>query len=126
MEDDEALREAIALYLREKGCFVENFACVEDASSAGGLELYDAVISDYLLPGEDGLSFLRRVRETSKNVFTILITAFAAWDLSEDAMLAGVDIFIPKPFSALELDSALQRMAERRESEDGDLPLVNG
>ncbi|MBI5343563.1 MAG: response regulator [Deltaproteobacteria bacterium] len=113
IEDDTLLRESLALFLRARGCQVKAFESAEDACRTGNLGDYDAVISDYLLPGENGISLLRRARKASKHPVTILITAYAKADLAEEMRRAGIDAFIPKPFSAEELESALQRLIDR-------------
>jgi len=118
IEDDTLLRESLALFLRARGCQVNAFGSAEDAGRTGNLDGYDAVISDYLLPGENGISVLRRARESSENLVTILITAYAKADLAEEMRRAGIDAFLPKPFSTEELESALQRMIDTKKVAD--------
>ncbi|HEX9204754.1 MAG TPA: response regulator, partial [Candidatus Deferrimicrobiaceae bacterium] len=72
VEDDPLLRDSLALFLRVKGCRVQTFGSAEEAGSVGKLGGFAIVISDFLLPGEDGLSFLRRVRAASKTVITVI------------------------------------------------------
>ena len=112
IEDDALLREALSIFLRVKGCRVETFGSAEDAGEAAKPGMFDIVISDYLLPGEDGLSCLRRIREVSKAVRTMLITAHAREDVRSGARAAGIDNFLLKPFSTDELEAALRRIVE--------------
>lgn len=122
IEDDTLLRESMEFFLREKGCRVKTFESAEDACRNGNLADCDAVISDYLLPGENGISLLRRVRETSKHPVTILITAYSIAELAEEIGRAGIDAFIPKPFSAEELEIALHRLIGRGETANDGFP----
>jgi DNA-binding response OmpR family regulator len=108
IEDDRLLGDALAIYLRVKGCQVVTFRSAEEASEVGNWGDFGVVISDFLLPGEDGLSVLRRARKSSKTITTVLITASGRKDLADRARLAGVDVFLPKPFSAEELEDALR------------------
>ena len=110
VEDDAPLRESLALFLRVKGCHVEAFGSSEDAGDARKLGQFDIVISDYVLPGEDGLSLLRRVREASKTVITVLVTAHGNRDFPEETRRAGIDAYIKKPFSTEELEGVLLRL----------------
>jgi two-component system, OmpR family, response regulator len=109
VEDDALLRESLALFLRVKGCRVETFGSGEEAK-AGNLVGFDVVISDLMLPGDDGLSLLRRVHAASNTVITVLVTAHGNRDFPEETRRAGIDGYIPKPFSTDELEGMLLRL----------------
>jgi DNA-binding response OmpR family regulator len=126
IEDDNLLRESLSFFLRVKGCLVETFECAEDALAAVSPGLFDVVISDLLLPGEDGLSLLRRARQASRTVVTVLITAYGTSNLSEEARQVGVDTLLFKPFSTVELESALQRTIDRGRAVSDGLTEVSG
>lgn len=112
IEDDVLLRKSLEIFLRVRGCRVETFGSAEEAGDAAKPGRFDIVVSDYLLPGENGLSFLRRVREDSGGAGTMLITAHAREDVRGGARAAGIDSFLPKPFSTDELEAALRRIVE--------------
>lgn len=112
IEDDALLRESLALFLRVQGCRVETFGSAEEAGDATKPGRFDIVISDYLLPGEDGLSLLRRVREVWGGTGTMLITAHARIEVPRKALAAGIDSFLLKPFSTKEFEAALWRIIE--------------
>jgi DNA-binding response OmpR family regulator len=114
IEDDLPLREALALFLRVKGWSVDTFGSGEESVGVGNWEAYRVVICDLSLPREDGLSVLRRVRDASDKVVTVLITAFSDGDLSARAESAGVDGILSKPFSTMELVESLRGMTENR------------
>lgn len=113
VEDDAMLLESLALFLRVKGCRVETFRSAEEAVDVGKLGGIDVVISDFRLPGEDGLSLLRRVRQASKTVITVLVTAYRNKDFPGRMERAGIDGYIPKPFSTEELESTLLRLTAK-------------
>ncbi len=119
VEDDMMLRESLAAFFRAKGCHVETFCSAKDAEAIKGRKDIDAVISDYLLPGDDGFSVLRRVREASRNVITILITGYPGSDIAVQAESAGVDRILLKPFSTEELEESLRTLFEKREPKGG-------
>ena len=75
-------------------------------------QAYDIVISDYKLPGMDGLEFLRRVKETQPNAIEILITAYANCEILKEAKMLGVKDIIPKPFTSEDVETSLSRIIE--------------
>lgn len=117
VEGDSLLRESMALFLRERGCRVETFGSAEEACTAGIFRRFDAVISDFLLPGENGISLLRRVREESKAALTILVTLYRENELPEEARSAGIDCILAKPFRTEELEERLRRLHGRKNDE---------
>ncbi|MHB8783919.1 MAG: response regulator [Desulfobacteria bacterium] len=108
IEDDESLREALALFLRMKGWSVETFGSDEEASGVANWGDFAVVLCDLLLPVGDGLSVLRRVRRASDTVVTVLITTHRGPDVAAQAGSAGVDRILVKPFSTKELEDSLQ------------------
>jgi DNA-binding response OmpR family regulator len=114
VEDDTLLRESLALFLRARAGRVETYGSAEEAGEAMKPGRFDIVIIDYRLPGENGLSFLRRVREASKNAGTVLITGHAGMDIRKEALSAGIDNFLTKPFSTKEFETTLRRIIEGR------------
>jgi DNA-binding response OmpR family regulator len=114
IEDDVPLREALVLFLRVKGWSVDTFGSGEE--SAGGVNWgeYAVVICDLTLPREDGLSVLRRVREVSDKVVTVLISTYPGGDISAQAESAGIDRILFKPFSTMELVESLGVLTENR------------
>lgn len=124
VEDDRMLRESLAAFFRAKGCHVETFCSAEDAGAIEGGKDLDAVITDHFLPGDDGLSVLRRVRESSRNVVTILITGYPGSNVAVQAGSAGVDRILLKPFSTEELEESLRTLFDERGPKGGFSPAA--
>lgn len=86
---------------------------VHDAETALALMAtagpYDAIISDFMLPGLDGLEFVARVRgdEAEARIPIIMISGHGALGVGERARAAGVDAFLAKPFTLVQLRSIL-------------------
>jgi len=114
IEDDVPLREALVLFLRVKGWMVDSFGSGEESAGVANWGEYAVVICDLYLPREDGLSVLRRVREASDEVVTVLVTAYHGGDIPAQAASAGVDRFLYKPFSTMELVESLGALTENR------------
>ncbi len=114
IEDDVPLREALVLFLRVKGWSVDIFGSVEESAGVANWEDFTVVICDFSLPREDGLSVLRRVREASDKVVTVLIAGDSGGDLSARAESAGVDRVLFKPISTMELVGSLGPLTQNR------------
>lgn len=97
--DDEAeLCQMLAIGL-DKTRFQINFA--ENAAVAYSLlvqEPYDAIVTDVMMPGEDGISFLGRVHQAWPDIPVILMTGYAHTQMAADAVKNGAYDFVHKPF----------------------------
>ena len=73
---------------------------------------FDAIVSDYALPGMDGLDFVRRVRAEGPEpaVPILMISGHAREVMAGRARAAGADAFLAKPFSLTQLRSILGRL----------------
>lgn len=58
----------------------------------------DVVLTDFRMPGMDGIELINRVKEAHPNVVTILMTAYPDPSLNDQARAAGCDLFQSKPF----------------------------
>ena len=121
VEDNQTMREGMAQVLAKMGHQVLE---AEDGEKAVELALHqpcDLVITDYKLPGLDGLEVLRRIKQQAAGSEVVVITAYGTIGLAVEAMQQGAADFITKPFSHEELrvkvEKTLQRLAERRELE---------
>lgn len=116
VEDDAMLRDSMVLFFRIKGCLVRAFASAEEAIESFGVERPDIVISDNWLPGQDGLSLLKRLGEQHPDVIRVLITAYPSVEIAAEAKRIGIDEYILKPFSIEELERVLEGLLATRES----------
>ena len=110
VDDDEWIRDSLSLFFEAEGCNLLTFETAEEAIETIKQQAYDIVISDYKLPGMDGLEFLRRVKEKQPNAFEILITAYANREICEEAKMVGVQDIIPKPFTSEDVETSLARV----------------
>ena len=110
VDDDEWIRDSLRLFFEAEGCNLRTFETAEEGMEAVTQQAYDIVISDYKLPGMDGLEFLRRVKEKQPNAFEILITAYANCEIVKEADEIGVKDIIPKPFTSEDVETSLSRI----------------
>jgi len=112
VDDDEWIRDSLSFFFEAEGCNLLTFETAEEGMEAVKQQAYDIVISDYKLPGMDGLEFLRRVKEKQPNAFEILITAYANREILNEAKIIGVNEIIPKPFTSENVETSLARIIE--------------
>ena len=113
-EDHRGSRDALSRLLRFEGYDVSEAASGLDAWHQFERGRFTLVISDWLMPELDGLELCRRIRASERPYYpyVILLTALKGKDRFLQAMNAGVDDFITKPFDADELRAKLHA-AER-------------
>jgi sigma-B regulation protein RsbU (phosphoserine phosphatase) len=113
-EDDRDLRETLSSLLRYEGCDVVAAGSGAEAWYEFEKHRFTLVLSDWLMPQLDGLELCRRIRATERPYYpyVILLTALKGKDHFLQAMSAGIDDFIAKPFDADELRAKLH-VAER-------------
>lgn len=109
VENDELLRESMALFFRTKGCRVEAFGSAEEASPDMESRPPDIVICDHGLPGMDGMTLLSGFGAHHPDTVKILIGGHPNPRLAEEAKRAGIDEVLLKPFSVDEIERALER-----------------
>ena len=110
VDDDEWIRDSLSLFFEAEGCNLLTFETAEEAMEAVQHQVYDIVISDYKLPGMHGLEFLRRVKEKQPDALEILITGYPNNKIMEKAKTLGVEAFIPKPFTSVDVETSLARI----------------
>lgn len=118
VDDDPRLRELLRRYLGDNGFTVQ----VADSAPAFNKlwlrERYEALILDLMLPGEDGLSILRRLRGARDATPIIMLTAKGE-DVDRIVGLElGADDYLPKPFNPRELLARLHAVLRRRGSDE--------
>lgn len=70
------------------------------------------IITDYMLPGMNGLQLTEAVKQTSPDTYVVLITAYATSELENKARAARVNHFFPKPFPLAEFETVVRRALE--------------
>ena len=132
VEDDAEVREMETYALKSGGFDVMAFECGKVMDEQVKVKVPDLFILDIMLPGEDGLSILKRLRgqENTKNIPVIMLTAKGTELDKVKGLDLGADDYIAKPFGILEFISrvrAVLRRSERSSSESTEaLNLVLG
>lgn len=118
VDDDPRLRDLLRRYLGENGFQV---FVADNGVTMNRLwlrERFDALILDLMMPGEDGLQILRRLREQKDTTPIIMLTACGE-DVDRIVGLEmGADDYIPKPFNPRELLARIHAVLRRRPAAD--------
>lgn len=122
VEDDAEVREMETYALKSGSFDVMAFECGKVMDEQVKVKVPDLFILDIMLPGEDGLSTLKRLRgqENTKNIPVIMLTAKGTELDKVKGLDLGADDYIAKPFGILEFISrvrAVLRRSERSSSE---------
>jgi DNA-binding response OmpR family regulator len=108
IDDETNIRRMMRLALESDGYEVED---AEDGATGlslfGDGERFDAVLLDQKMPGMDGISTLRSIRERAPSTRVIMVTAFGTIELAVDAMKLGATDFLRKPITPDALRGAL-------------------
>ena len=103
VEDEAELADFVVRGLREEGFVVEHVADGELARDAMRLATWDLIVLDWWLPGEDGLSVLRRFRQAGGTTPVLFLTARDAVADRVRGLDGGADDYLCKPFAFDEL-----------------------
>jgi DNA-binding response OmpR family regulator len=114
VEDEKALAQEIASFLKSEHYLVEIAATGLDASEKIAVNLYDFILLDLGLPDYDGLDLLREAREINHEAAFIIITARGEIEDKIKGLDLGADDYLAKPFSLPELKSRMAAIARRK------------
>jgi signal transduction histidine kinase len=125
VDDEQDGLELAAAILAARGARVLTASSAAEAVPVLEREALDVLLCDIEMPGEDGYSFLRRVRETLAvpAVPSVALTAYAGPEDRARALAAGYDTHISKPARPLDLVNAVAALAARATSIEGLAPL---
>lgn len=115
VEDDENIRDLIEYALRGQSYEVKTFSYASPFYKALNDACPDLLLLDIMLPGEDGLSLLRRIRsdEKTKRLPVIMMTAKTEEVDIVSGLDAGADDYVTKPFGIMELLSRIRSLLRR-------------
>src|SRR5262249_55380034 len=121
VDDEESPRAVLALLLKQAGHDVAQADGGAAAAEALAASAFDLVITDLRMPGGDGLEVVRLTRATRADAEVIVLTAYAGWESTREAMRLGAFDYAEKGREPDELfhriDQALERQARRRGNE---------
>lgn len=118
IENDYVIRNNLQEFLQLAGNEVNAFGSADGALNFLLEETPDLVILDLRLPGMDGLSFLKKVKERSAGIQVVVLTSDDDISTAVSAMKIGARYYIRKPFDLDELGLVVQRVLEVKEKDE--------
>ncbi len=114
VDDDEFIRDSLQIAFTTKGCAMRVAESAEEGLQAIKEEQFDIIISDFRLPGMNGLDFLKLANVAQPEAINILITAYRDEYSFSEAIRIGVTELIEKPFSVKTLVTLLALALKRQ------------
>ena len=115
VEDDSNIRELVVYTLETTGFQARGFEEGKSFLEALALETPDLILMDIMLPGEDGISLLKRLKNssTTRDIPVIMVTAKGAEYDKVKGLDLGADDYVTKPFGMMELVSRIKAVLRR-------------
>lgn len=113
VEDEATTASFVRRALEEQGFIVEVTGDGDDAYERAQQAPYDVIVLDIMLPGRDGLSILRNLREQQIAVPVILMTARTELSERLEGLNLGADDYVTKPFFTEELIARIHAVTRR-------------
>ena len=124
VDDDMRLRSLLERYLVEQGYQVRAAANSEQMDRLLERENFHLMVLDLMLPGEDGLSICRRLRQKENQIPIIMLTAKGDEVDRIIGLEMGADDYLPKPFNPRELLARIKAVLRRKTTEAPGAPSL--
>ena len=115
VDDDEFIRDSLSIAFKNKGCSMQTVETAEEGLDILDQEKFDVIISDFRLPGIDGLEFLRLAKICQAGSLRMLITAYRDEGIVSKVTAMGIHRYIEKPFSVESLAESLAMLTRNHQ-----------
>jgi two-component system alkaline phosphatase synthesis response regulator PhoP len=117
VEDEGSIRDLVTYTLKNTGFDVRGFSCGEEFWRAMNEKMPQLVLLDIMLPGEDGLSILKKLRNAklTKKLPVMMLTAKSTEPDKVTGLDLGADDYLPKPFGMMEMVARVKSLLRRSE-----------
>ncbi len=126
IEDDHDAAAFLVKGLSESGHVVDHAADGHDGLHLAETNRYDAMVVDRMLPGIDGLSIVRKLRDNEIDTPALILSALGEVDDRVEGLAAGGDDYLPKPYALAELLARLEALVRRARPEQAATQLQVG
>ncbi|MDA8737704.1 response regulator transcription factor [Candidatus Pelagibacter bacterium] len=112
VDDDDGIRSLVKKYLNENNFLVTTADSAEDASEKISIIKFDLIILDIMMPGKNGLEFIKD-HKTKLDTPIILLTAKGEANERVEGLETGADDYLPKPFEPKELILRIKNILDK-------------
>ena len=123
IDDEAGIRESLELLLTLEGYSVKMASDGDQGLRILELETFDLVLLDLALPGQSGLELLPQIKERQPETPIIMITAYGTVDNVVEAVRAGAENFVQKPWDNEKLLADIRSAVARYRAEEENLQL---
>ena len=113
VEDEKKTASFIRKALQAEGFAVDVTHNGDDALATASTTPFDAIVLDIMLPGRDGLSVVRQLRQRNNTTPVLLLSARGEVNERVEGLNAGADDYLPKPFVIAELVARIRALGRR-------------
>lgn len=125
VEDEKLLADSLCSLLKRKGFEAEAVYDGKSGEEYAELGIYDLLILDVMMPGLDGYTLARRVREMRCNTPILMLTAKSALEDRIQGLNAGADYYLTKPFDSRELLACINALLRRQGGQVNEMTFGN-
>jgi DNA-binding response OmpR family regulator len=123
VEDNRDLAQNVFDFFEARGHVLDMAADGVSGLHLAATQSYDAILLDLMLPGLDGLSLCRRLREAGQRTPILMLTARDSLDDKVAGLEAGADDYVVKPFALREVEARLAALVRRARTRDSNAIL---
>jgi two-component system response regulator AtoC len=125
IDDEENMRHMLQVMLQKAGYIVQTAADGMEGLEKISKQDFDFVLCDLRMPNMDGMTFLKKSRQTHSDQTIIMMSAYGTIDTALEAMMIGAYDYISKPFKQDEVLLTLKKAEERERLKKENLELQN-
>ncbi|MGH9730581.1 MAG: sigma-54-dependent transcriptional regulator, partial [Candidatus Acidiferrales bacterium] len=118
VEDEAKMRRLLELNLGEEGFITHAAADAETGLKLLSQEKIDLVVTDFKLPGMNGLEFLQAIKRVDASLPVVIMTAYGSVESAVEAMKVGASDYVLKPFSLAEMILVIRKELDARKLRD--------
>ena len=126
VDDDPELRQMVGTYLIDQGYDVRCLSDVKQLEARLEFQRPDLIVLDLMMPGDNGLTALRRLRDAGDDLPIVMLTARGEGIDRIIGLEQGADDYLAKPFLPRELSARIEAVLRRRSSIPAGTPLAEG
>jgi DNA-binding NtrC family response regulator len=115
IDDDENIRETLAVVLREEGYVVDFAENGKEAVNKSFANFFNLAIVDWRLPDVDGTKLINQLKETTPKMAKIMLTGYPSMDNAIEAVNQHADAFLLKPVDVEELLKKIRELLIQQE-----------